>query len=351
MKKIKIFIFVFLFIGIIEVKAEVKECKYDRNIVNGNYGANLGSGATIILNYDSDTQKITGSLKDFEVNNSYKTYNISNIKLDNLKKEDFMDSSGNLVCPKIAVKDECTQAFEGDMLKDFCWFYAVKDEGSQEQKEQGYQSAPENSSVVTKYVLINNNKKVVSIYKTDNNYYLSVNSQSIANSNIEQVKSSFESGVYLTYLVKDKNGNYTFTNDSGQNTAGTITEIYINENKLSNGTTNLSKYFNEGNMPKTCEELFGNELLKWLDENVFMLIRIAVPVILILLTSYDFSKVVFNDDKDGMPSALKRFYKRAIAAVLIFLTPTIIITISHLVGSDEINSCVETMNSWTEGDW
>ncbi|MBQ8892596.1 MAG: hypothetical protein IJ068_07025 [Bacilli bacterium] len=103
------------------------------------------------------------------------------------------------------------------------------------------------------------------------------------------------------------------------------------------------------NIEETCKGLFGNEILEWLDENVFMIIRIGVPILLILLTSFDFAKVVFTDDKEGIQNAFKRFGKRAIAAVLIFLTPTIILIIADLVGvNDNFKDCVNYLNEKVE---
>ena len=98
---------------------------------------------------------------------------------------------------------------------------------------------------------------------------------------------------------------------------------------------------------KTCEELFGSELLKWLKE-AFIALMIAVVMLLIILTSFDFAKVVFSDDKEGMPNAVKRFIRRVIAAVLIILTPSIILIIADLTTASQIKSCVQTINEWTE---
>ena len=66
--------------------------------------------------------------------------------------------------------------------------------------------------------------------------------------------------------------------------------------------------------------------------------------ILILLTSFDFAKVVFANDKEEIQKAGKRFGKRVIVAILIFLVPTIIIFISNIMGADQIDTCVKYFN-------
>ena len=65
---------------------------------------------------------------------------------------------------------------------------------------------------------------------------------------------------------------------------------------------------------------------------------------MILFTSFDFAKVVFIDDKEGIQKAGKRFGKRVIVAVLIYLIPTILIFISNLIGADNIDECVKQLN-------
>lgn len=56
-------------------------------------------------------------------------------------------------------------------------------------------------------------------------------------------------------------------------------------------------------------------------KTILDIVRIVVPIALIAMTSLDIAKKVINpDDKDGQ----KKIMIRAIAALLVFLTPTII---------------------------
>ena len=78
------------------------------------------------------------------------------------------------------------------------------------------------------------------------------------------------------------------------------------------------------------------------------IVYIGVPIILILLTSFDFAKVVFINDKEGIQNAGKRFGKRVIVAVLIYLVPTILIFVSNTIGANQIDACVKQLEQLVE---
>lgn len=93
---------------------------------------------------------------------------------------------------------------------------------------------------------------------------------------------------------------------------------------------------------ESCTGLFGPKLIAEV-KNVFSFIRILVPIILALLTMLDFAKAVFNQDKDGLNKAKNNFLKRAIAALVVFFAPYIVVAIMELV--DGLNSnCVSQFN-------
>ena len=99
---------------------------------------------------------------------------------------------------------------------------------------------------------------------------------------------------------------------------------------------------------ETCQVLLSSEFLEFLNNNIFKIIYIGIPIILILLTSFDFAKVVFINDKEGIQNAGKRFGKRVVVAILIFLVPTIIIFISNMIGADQIDTCVQYFKDMSE---
>ena len=122
-------------------------------------------------------------------------------------------------------------------------------------------------------------------------------------------------------------------------------KVYILDNKL----IELDQ-LSESDLKNTCEEIFGETFITFLQENVFKVIYIAVPIILLVLTTIDFAKVVFIDDKEGIKKAGSRFGKRLIVAILIYLTPTILIFIVDIIGADEVNSCMKMVKNYSQSD-
>ena len=150
-----------------------------------------------------------------------------------------------------------------------------------------------------------------------------------------------------TFIMKLKDSSeYLFVNslkdEEGVNLQ--TDEIYIRAGALSVNGTGLSDEL----IISTCKQLFGDEdggFLQFLDQYVFKVIWIGVPILLILLTTFDFAKVVFVDDKEGIAHAFGNLKKRAIVSVLIFLTPYIIILIANIVDPTQttIQSCAKTI--------
>ena len=69
-------------------------------------------------------------------------------------------------------------------------------------------------------------------------------------------------------------------------------------------------------------------------------IRIVVPIGLIVMTSLDISKKVINpEDKDGQ----KKIMTRAIAALIIFLIPTLIKLTLSIIGA---GTDIEILECW-----
>ena len=141
---------------------------------------------------------------------------------------------------------------------------------------------------------------------------------------------------YPTYLVETLSG-YSFSYEKPE----TYKNLYILYERLFEAKI-------DGNLTNTCQIIVGDNFLTFLNNNVFRVIYIGVPIILILLTSFDFAKVVFIDDKEGIQKAGKRFGKRVIVAVLIYLVPTILIFISKLIGVESIDDCVKQLEHIVE---
>ena len=161
---------------------------------------------------------------------------------------------------------------------------------------------------------------------------------------------------YVSSFASSSSDNYpTWINEYA---SGNSSTYQLSNAKDENAKTNyilkehILSIYNQGDseINTTCESLFGSDFLKFLNNNVFTVVRIAIPLILILFTSFDFAKVIFVDDKDGMKKAWKNCYRRIIAALLIYLIPAILIFVIRIVGAGEVDKCVDYFNNIGEGE-
>ena len=210
------------------------------------------------------------------------------------------------------------------------WVYVGAEQTASQNAGLGIYLAYNFSAKVRKVVLEENAGK----------YTISVNNQNVEINNLHDNNNVWfnaiennNSDAYPTYLVQDGNGwHFTDTKPGSSYLNLYIYYEHLFEAKIDDDLTN------------TCQIIIGNDFLEFLNNNVLKIIYIGVPIILILLTSFDFAKVVFIDDKEGIQKAGKRFGKRVIVAVLIYLIPTILIFISNLIGADNIDECVKQLN-------
>ncbi len=82
---------------------------------------------------------------------------------------------------------------------------------------------------------------------------------------------------------------------------------------------------------ESCKGLLTPGAYQMLQDAV-NIVRIAVPILLIILGTLDFAGVVISDDKDQAKKATSKFVKRCICAVAIFFVPLIVRTILNLPG-------------------
>lgn len=74
---------------------------------------------------------------------------------------------------------------------------------------------------------------------------------------------------------------------------------------------------------ETCEDLLGVDLIN--EINSYMLyIKVAVPILIIVLGSIDFGKAFIASDEDAMKKAQKRFMMRIMIGMVIFFIPSIV---------------------------
>ena len=87
-----------------------------------------------------------------------------------------------------------------------------------------------------------------------------------------------------------------------------------------------------GNAELSCEGLLGDDLLDLISQ-LFLYVKIAAPIILLVMGSVDFGQAVISQDKEALNKAFSKFVKRAIICVAIFFLPIIIeYLLNHLDG-------------------
>lgn len=85
------------------------------------------------------------------------------------------------------------------------------------------------------------------------------------------------------------------------------------------------------------------------------IIKIVVPLILIVMGMIDMTKAVIASDQDALKKNLNVFVRRCIAAILVFITPSLLNGIFTLIdGFDEVRSeysvCVSCVLDYSGGE-
>lgn len=90
---------------------------------------------------------------------------------------------------------------------------------------------------------------------------------------------------------------------------------------------------------KNCEDLIGKDAVDLINK-VMKWIRIIVPFLLIVFGILDFSKAVFSSKEENIKKSRETFFKRILAAILVFLAPIFVELILSLANQvwDVINA-------------
>lgn len=91
-----------------------------------------------------------------------------------------------------------------------------------------------------------------------------------------------------------------------------------------------------------CNGVFGKDFIPAMRNYVYTPIKWATPILLLILTSIDFAKVVFAGKKEDMDKAKNNFLKRSIAAIIIFFAPNIIDLVVSFIQNKSISACLES---------
>lgn len=122
-------------------------------------------------------------------------------------------------------------------------------------------------------------------------------------------------------VSKDNSANQAQKDKAQEQTENTTKNL---ESIISNmqNSANIS-IPNDNPVSNNCEGLIDDDLKNIIDI-VLNVVRVAAPILLIILTAVDFGQIVISNDKDAMPKAISKAIKRAIAALVIFFIPFLV---------------------------
>lgn len=78
---------------------------------------------------------------------------------------------------------------------------------------------------------------------------------------------------------------------------------------------------------------------------VIWIVRIGVPLILILTAVFDYTKAITSKDADSVQKQTKVVLNRAIAAIAVFLVPSIVSLLMSLIGGTAYKGCTTCFDS------
>lgn len=88
-------------------------------------------------------------------------------------------------------------------------------------------------------------------------------------------------------------------------------------------------------------------IVRVIKDGVFPILQIAIPIILIVLCTFDLGKAVIGSDDKENKKLQKRIIRRLVYAILIFFMVTVVNLVFSMVGSiTENESLIRWSNCW-----
>ena len=97
------------------------------------------------------------------------------------------------------------------------------------------------------------------------------------------------------------------------------------------------------NQALTCSGIFTTQdegSVYWLLQTILNYIKLAGPILVVLLSSVDFIKAVMSSDENAMKTAQKKLMVRLVAAIALFLLPSLVQLIISLLGGIADPNCL-----------
>lgn len=175
---------------------------------------------------------------------------------------------------------------------------------------------------------------------------------------VSQVK-NYDSETCPAYLaIADNTEEDVFLLDS-ESQANTLIKYYKGIKTNAYSLKNISKEEYASNVTTkklynrleatNCRELLGDSLLQFIN-HYYKLVYILVPILVIVLGMTDFGKAVLSSREDKMKEAQKRFIKRVIMGVVVFILPTIMNIIFYVFNFAKDPTSVDNYFNYINSD-
>lgn len=333
LKRLIFYVTIFLFVFPIYVNASELTCEY--KLESGrNFKVCVNYKLGLPVTYDSCGTKVK-----FD---SAISFNLSN--------NDFLNDSGNLICPTVRVgfktdKNEYTVVtFTKDLTVEIPSYYYPKNiEGIINEEKSVIDNKESNNSISDKYACIYDEGK-------ESEYSLTLNGDEIVANltgaqyknycgynlsdkiTVEDFKNKSCPDVYNIKQARQTEANHKIATGSCRGVLVINKNVGITKNSESKeadsivnvNTGEKEKYTKKGDdVAADCNALLTPEVQE-LVRNILNLIKYAGPILVVVLTIFDLIKAALSGDAGELKKVSGRFIKRVIAAVLLFFIPIII---------------------------
>ncbi len=90
-----------------------------------------------------------------------------------------------------------------------------------------------------------------------------------------------------------------------------------------------------------------DSIIRVIKEGIFPILQIAIPIILIVLCTFDLGKAVISSDDKENKKTIKRLIRRLIYAILIFFFVTVVNLVFTMIGNiTENEDLIRWSNCW-----
>jgi len=97
------------------------------------------------------------------------------------------------------------------------------------------------------------------------------------------------------------------------------------------------------NKKQNCNGLLGDpndeDSVAWLLQTILNYLRVLGPVLVVVLSSVDFARIIVNGDDEKFSKAKQTLFRRLIVVALLFLVPTIVSVLLNIFGITSNPTC------------